>query len=172
MSAREIDALRAELARSNALLRDSHERMAQVVARSSRPPQSGKVQSIRAIRAPRMRVLVAEDDPLTARVYRRRLDPHARLVIVATLADAVPAIETGAWDVVIVDLDLRGENGAILIPIVREHCPNARVIVATGMEEPDVIAHLAEAGIDPSSVEIERKLLHLGDLIATRGAVR
>jgi len=48
---REVDELRAELARANALLRDSHERISEVAARPSRPP-ARKAQHARRVRVP------------------------------------------------------------------------------------------------------------------------
>lgn len=164
----EIDALRRDLGRVWDSLRESHERMSRVVARASVPPASPgprRVQSMRRTRPVRPRVLVVEDDPLTVRVYRRQLDAITDLFVVHTVSEARHAIESAGWDVVIVDLDLRGENGAAIVPWVRAAHPEARVIVATGLDDAGVLERLDAADVDPESVEVAPKLVELPALV-------
>lgn len=71
--------------------------------------------------------------------------------LTATLASkAAGLLESGGVDILITDLDLRGESGLSLIARAREACPQAKAIVYTMHEEPWTIREIADA--DPDAV--------------------
>lgn len=168
---REIDTLRADLMRANAMLRESHERIAQVCARPSRPAPARKAQSMRVVRnGVRLRVLIVEDDALTGRTYLRLLGRHHDALLCPTLGDARHAIEARAWDVAVIDLDMRDGSGASLVATIRDsdrareserreagQAAATRVVIASGLGASDVDDHLRRHGVDRRDVEVHAK---------------
>ncbi|MCC6649056.1 MAG: hypothetical protein IT374_26245 [Polyangiaceae bacterium] len=170
---REIDTLRADLMRANAMLRESHERIAQVCARPSRPAPGRKAQSMRVVRGggARLRVLIVEDDALTGRTYLRLLARQFDALLCPTIGDARHAIEARAWDVAVIDLDMRDGSGASLVATIRDsdrarenerreagQAAATRIVIASGLGASDVDDHLRRHGVDRRDVvEIHAK---------------
>jgi DNA-binding NtrC family response regulator len=74
-------------------------------------------------------------------------DEHWRLVVETSLNDAGYRVKTASGagdailqldqarpDLIILDLDLGGENGLMLMKFVRQHLPDVPVLLYTGME--------------------------------------
>ena len=89
----------------------------------------------------RARVLLVDDHPVLREGLRLLLDTRPDLHVVAeagTAAEAVAAAARERPDLVLLDVDLGGENGLDLLPRLLETAPGARVIVLTGIKDPEV----------------------------------
>ena len=81
-----------------------------------------------------MRILILEDDAVTASMLRRLLERDGHNVIVAgTGEDAVTRAAIHRPELVISDFQLPGTlNGAEACSLIRAFVPSARVIIMTG----------------------------------------
>jgi CheY-like chemotaxis protein len=70
-----------------------------------------------------IRVLVVEDEPIVAMLAEDLLDSIGCVVAAtaASVADAQVAIEAGGFDVVMLDVNLDGEDGLALAPLLKAH---------------------------------------------------
>jgi ActR/RegA family two-component response regulator len=94
---------------------------------------------------------VDDDQPMLA-IYRKVLQPLGWDVqTVDTYVDAVARLGEGDWEVVLVDLKLRGpegpDEGLGLLPEIDRHCPGAKAIVVTGYASPESIERAFKAGV-------------------------
>ncbi len=100
--------------------------------------------------APRVRVLVVDDDELTARAIRRTLAPAHDVTVVRSALHALDAIARGErYDVLLSDLDMPGLGGVGLHERLRAIAPElaARTVLMTGgMLGDDVAAYVERAG--------------------------
>ncbi|SFK55272.1 response regulator transcription factor [Lysobacter sp. cf310] len=79
------------------------------------------------------RLLVIDDDAAFCRILVRHLQRHAVETCIAHDAGtALQATEAFAPDGVLLDLKLGADNGLLLIQALRERCPQARIVLATG----------------------------------------
>jgi DNA-binding LytR/AlgR family response regulator len=79
-----------------------------------------------------MRILLADDDPLTADLlatYCRKMDRNAQVEHVADGAMAGELLRADGWDLIFLDLDLPGISGRELVALVPAGSP---VIIVTG----------------------------------------
>ena len=119
--------------------------------RSSFPPdsQAGSAQAGRTIEflGGARTVLLVDDDPLFRSSAQRPLKIAGYEVTTAADADeALSAIESRAFDVIITDVNLPGMNGIELLRCVRELDTLVSVIVLTGQPNADSAARAAELG--------------------------
>ncbi|MBL8744072.1 MAG: response regulator, partial [Myxococcales bacterium] len=85
--------------------------------------------------APRLNVLVVDDDPVVRTLMVRRLTAIAQVDSVGSIEDARALLARDTYDVVVSDLDLAGASGATLLAeIARDH-PLTRRILFTGTPE-------------------------------------
>ena len=80
------------------------------------------------------RALIIDDEPLACLDLRARLMAHPEVVVtgeIHTLAEARAALAQDTYDVVFLDVQLRGGTGFDLVPCVR---PNARMVFVTGYD--------------------------------------
>jgi CheY-like chemotaxis protein len=85
--------------------------------------------------APRLNVLVVDDDPVVRTLMVRRLAAIAQVDSVGSIEDARALLARDIYDVVVSDLDLAGASGAVLLAeIARDH-PLTRRILFTGTPE-------------------------------------
>lgn len=92
-------------------------------------------------------VLLVDDDPLFRAAYERPLKAADYCVTTAANADeALTAIESYAYDVIVTDVNMPGMDGIELLRCVRELDTLVSVIVLTGQPSADSAARAAELG--------------------------
>ncbi len=88
------------------------------------------------------RVLLIEDSELDAKIMGRYLSrscgPDMRLTHVQTLGDARARLALGDFDLIVLDLDLPDGAGLESLQTIRPDAGDIPVIVATGVDEPEV----------------------------------
>ena len=102
-----------------------------------------------------MRVLVVEDDDDIRLLLRLSLGSEHDVEIVGELADGTSALEAAgamAPDVVVLDLQMPGTDGLTALPLLRDRCPDAAVVVysATGRRA-EAMAAGADAYVEKST---------------------
>src|SRR6266581_9168833 len=88
-----------------------------------------------------IRVLIVDDHAVMRMGLRLLFEGQPDLLVVgeaATGAEALAAATGVAPDVIVLDLDLGGENGSDSIPALRAAAPGARVLILTGVRDPDL----------------------------------
>jgi CheY-like chemotaxis protein len=115
--------------------------VAEGLDRSAAGPDDGRAAS----QAPALRILVVEDDRMTARVMTRLLrDQGHRVTVATTLAEALAAAETD-YDLIISDLGLPDGSGLELIQRLGPRRPPVGIALSGfGME--DDVRRSREAG--------------------------
>jgi DNA-binding NarL/FixJ family response regulator len=86
-----------------------------------------------------IRVLIVDDHAVMRMGLRALFEGQPDLLVVgeaATGAEAVAAASCGQPDLIVLDLDLGGENGSDSIPALRAAAPGARVLILTGVRDP------------------------------------
>src|SRR5262245_18000447 len=98
---------------------------------------------------PGVRVLIVDDHGIMRAGLRMLLESQPGLTVVgeaATCADAL-ALATGTQpDVIVLDLDLGGENAVESIPTLLRTAPDTRILVLTGVRDPEVHRHAIRQG--------------------------
>lgn len=93
-------------------------------------------------------VLLVEDDDATRRaVALLLLARRMRIVEAADLEAARTALDAGAVDLLLLDLQLGHEDGLALVPHARRATPACGIIAMSGMARERVAPRLAAAGI-------------------------
>jgi two-component system, NarL family, nitrate/nitrite response regulator NarL len=95
---------------------------------SSPPPQS-------------VRVLIVDDHGIMRAGLRMLLESQPGITVVgeaATCAEALALATCAQPDVIVLDLDLGGENAIESIPMLLHTAPETRVLVLTGVRDPEV----------------------------------
>jgi two-component system response regulator RegA len=78
-------------------------------------------------------LLLVDDDALFARVLARALDARGfGVVAAASFDDAAAALGVQAPQFAVLDLNLAGDSGLKLIPLLRRAAPACRILVLTG----------------------------------------
>ena len=94
------------------------------------------------------RILLVEDDELDARLVKLALaelvGEEFQIQPAATLAEAESRLASGAFDAVILDLNLPDSRGMDTLGAVRKADPKTPVLVLTGIRE-DGMAHEARS---------------------------
>ena len=88
-----------------------------------------------------IRVLIVDDHAVMRMGLRVLFEGQPDLLVVgeaATGAEAVAAAACGQPDLIVLDLDLGGESGSDSIPALRAAAPGARVLILTGVRDPDL----------------------------------
>jgi two-component system, NarL family, nitrate/nitrite response regulator NarL len=96
-----------------------------------------------------IRVLLADDHPLTREGIRACLGAAPHLEIVAEAADGAEALRRArqlAPDVVVMDINMPGMNGLAATIALRHECPAVRVLVLTMHEHPEYMVEVIRAG--------------------------
>jgi DNA-binding NarL/FixJ family response regulator len=92
----------------------------------------------------RIRVLIADDDTSFA-AYLAQLAAERGLEVIGTVPDGAAAVEAAARlepDVVLMDLDMPGLDGANATREIIARDPHIRVVIVSGS---DVVAHIHDA---------------------------
>jgi|WetSurMetagenome_2_1015567.scaffolds.fasta_scaffold648221_2 CheY-like chemotaxis protein len=96
-----------------------------------------------------MRVLLVDDEPNTRDVYGRLLELAGHEVVTAgSAAAAARAIESGPFDIAVVDLVLGGPDGLTVLEQVKRRHPAVRAIVVSAYDVPGALDRARELGAD------------------------
>jgi DNA-binding NarL/FixJ family response regulator len=90
--------------------------------------------------------LFVEDDAIVARSISRFLRVHGTVRTVASVAEAVAAIEAEPWTAIIVDIRLVDGSGLDVVKFARDRRPILPALVLTGSNEPEHINRAAALG--------------------------
>ena len=89
---------------------------------------------------PSMRVLLVEDHGIVRTGLRMLLESQPEITVVgeaATAAEMLTLVAPAQPDIVILDLDLGGENATESIPALLDTAPATRIVVLTGVRDPE-----------------------------------
>ena len=87
-----------------------------------------------------IRIELVDDHALVRSGLRLLIERHEGFTVVAeagTAAEAVAAAGREHPDVILLDLDLGRDNGLDCLSRLRETAPNARILVLTGLQDPE-----------------------------------
>lgn len=101
--------------------------------------------------APETSVLVVDDHRAFAQALGLALDIQPDITylgVAVTATEALRRLTEAPATVVIVDLGLPDINGIELIPRIRRICPDGRIVVITGSDDPAVYARAGQVGAD------------------------
>jgi two-component system, chemotaxis family, chemotaxis protein CheY len=93
------------------------------------------------------KILIVDDSSMSRRILRRILEPAGHTVLEAE--DGMVAIERyflDRPDVVLLDMTMKGMHGLEVLQKLREHDPQARVVVATADIQSSTRSMVAAAG--------------------------
>jgi two-component system cell cycle response regulator CpdR len=123
-----------------------------------------------------LNVLVAEDNLFTIQQYKHVLEKNGYSVTTARdgeecmqkyneafLSVDTESIESGPFDVVLIDNNMPKKSGAEAVREILERCPNQRVIFASAY---NINSILSAPGVLKDSVEILQKPFSLNTMIA------
>src|SRR5712691_6557197 len=103
-----------------------------------------------SILIPRLiRVLLVDDHAIMRMGLRVLLEGEPDLTVVgeaATCSEAVAAATCGQPDVIVLDLDLGEKSGIDSIPALLAAAPGARLLILTGVRDPDLSHHAVHLG--------------------------
>ena len=123
-----------------------------------------------------MNVLVAEDNLFTIQQYKHVLEKNGYHVTTAKdgeecmqkyneafLSLEIESIESGPFDVVLIDNNMPKKSGAEAVREILERCPNQRIIFASAY---NINSILSSPGVLKDSVEILQKPFSLKTMIS------
>ncbi len=111
-----------------------------------------------------MRVLVIDDNPDDRQLVLRELNavwPTVNAIELADLAAFEAALEAGAPNLVVTDLDLRWSSGRDVLAATKARYPACPVVMFTGTGDETVAVELMKAGLDDYVVKSARQLPRL-----------
>jgi len=97
----------------------------------------------------RIRILIAEDQPLIRRAFAAMLALEADFEIVAQVADGAEAVQAARrWqpNIVLMDIQMPRLNGIAATRQIVKDCPSAQVIILTTFDTDDLIFDAISAG--------------------------
>ena len=96
-----------------------------------------------------IRILIVDDHAVMRMGLRLLLEGQPDLLVVgeaATGAEALAAATGADPDVIMLDLDLGGESAIDILPALRAAAPQARVLILTGVRDPDLHRQAVRCG--------------------------
>ena len=90
---------------------------------------------------PSVRVLIVDDHGIMRAGLRMLLESQSGIMVVgeaSSCADALALATCTQPDVIVLDLDLGGENAVESIPTLLRTAPETRILVLTGLRDPEV----------------------------------
>ena len=90
---------------------------------------------------PSVRVLIVDDHGIMRAGLRMLLESHPGFTVVgeaSTCADALALATDTQPDVIVLDLDLGGENAMESIPMLLHTAPETRILILTGVRDPEI----------------------------------
>lgn len=106
-----------------------------------------------------MRVLIVDDNPDDRQLVLRELNavwPTVNAIELADLAAFEAALEAGAPDLVVTDLDLRWSSGREVLAATKARYPACPVVMFTGTGDETTAVELMKAGLDDYVVKSAR----------------
>jgi DNA-binding response OmpR family regulator len=114
-----------------------------------------------------MRILHLDDDPLQLEIAGKWLgDEGHEVVAVERGAEALRAIESGSFDVAVLDWSVPDVSGEEVLRRIRENDSKLPVMFATSNDEEHEVAHILALGADDYLVKPLRRLEFLARLNA------
>jgi two-component system, NarL family, nitrate/nitrite response regulator NarL len=98
---------------------------------------------------PSVRVLIVDDHEIMRAGLRMLLESQPGFTVVgeaSTCADTLALALDTQPDVIVLDLDLGGENAVESIPMLLRTAPDTRILVLTGVRDPEVHRHAIRQG--------------------------
>jgi len=134
---------------ADVLVRALH--LAHAIAAGGATDEAGSLESA-ITHGRRLRILMAEDNPVNQKVTRRILE-HARheVVIVETGEAALDALEQGGFDLMIVDVNMPGISGIDVVKLHRMASLNTErlpILALSADATPETRIECEEAGVD------------------------
>jgi two-component system, NarL family, invasion response regulator UvrY len=96
-----------------------------------------------------LRILLADDHAMFRSGLRRILEaelPGASVGEVATTAELLEKVGQGAWDVLLLDISMAGQNSLNVLPTVRERHPRLPVVVLSMYGDRQFVIQALRAG--------------------------
>jgi len=96
-----------------------------------------------------VRVLIVDDHGIMRAGLRMLLESQPGITVVgeaSTCADTLALATSTQPDVIVLDLDLGGENAVESIPTLLRTAPDTRILVLTGVRDPEVHRHAIRQG--------------------------
>jgi len=97
-----------------------------------------------------VRILIVDDHPVVRHGLRNLLGGHPDLQVVGeaeTGAEVLPFLAEHETDVVILDIQMRGQNGIEVARRVRHSFPEAKIIILTTYDDESYLRGALEAGV-------------------------
>ena len=95
------------------------------------------------------KVLLVDDDPFFLRLSEEFLKPYRDIKVetAGSPCEAIPKLQTGAYDAVVSDYEMPGMNGITFLKKIREQSINVPFILFTGNEKEDIMFEALENGV-------------------------
>jgi two-component system, NarL family, response regulator DevR len=98
----------------------------------------------------RIRILIVDDHPVVRHGLKSLLAGHADLEIVDTAADGsevLPLLARSPVDVILLDIQMRGQSGIDVARRVRQTHPNVKIIILTTYDDESYLHQALSAGV-------------------------
>jgi two-component system, NarL family, invasion response regulator UvrY len=95
------------------------------------------------------RFLLIDDHPIVRELFKQVLlntYPHATLVEASTAEEAMSLVSRGAWNLILLDIDLPDRSGLDLLGDIRALVPQAPILVVSGRLEEEFGERALRAG--------------------------
>lgn len=131
--------------------------------------------------APRLRVLISDDDPMIREVLRDVLDAEPDLQVIAVARDADEAIamaEQHAPTIAILDVRMPGGGGARAAREILLRRPATKILAFSAYDDAAAVAEMRRVGVGDylikgvTNTEIVRTVRRLGRSAGSAGAAR
>ena len=142
------------------------------VTHQAKPLAEQNAQSTEPLSSGRLRILVAEDDAVNAQFMKSLLTKLGHsATCVENGSDAVAAVEKGAFDLVLMDIQMPAMNGVEALHAMRrmDHGANIPVVALTAYVMREEQAHFVEEGFNgyiSKPVRIEELVQEIGRVMA------
>ena len=94
-------------------------------------------------------LLIADDHPMVRAGLRELLKEDRNITDigeVASCSEALEALQTGRWDLIILDINMPDRSGLEILRHVRANYPNIKVLVLSGFPEKQYAINVIKAG--------------------------
>ena len=98
-----------------------------------------------------IRVFIIDDHPVVRNGLKSLLAGHADLVVVGEVGDGtevLPWLTRHAVDVILLDIQMRGQDGIEIARQVRRAFPEVKIIILTTFDDENYLRGALEAGVD------------------------
>lgn len=103
------------------------------------------------------KILILEDEPVLANIYKKNLEASGYIVECAESVElAIKLLDKYEPDLALVDHGIRGEEEAGLdfVPKLRKLLPNAKIIMLSNYNHHNIQAEAKEAGVDDYLIKL------------------